>query len=252
MLTLNRRTRHTAPATTAPDEGAVGAGGGHDARDGFRDGMTVIVAYIPFAVALGAALVSAGVNPFLAWSSSVVVFGGGVQLVTVQLLGAGTGLGVILATTLVMNARHLLYSASLADHVRAWPKGGRALAAYFLADPVFALAVGRFQKPSDADAKWRYFMAMALTCWVGWIVLTATGAVLADALPASLPLELAAPLTFLLLLIPTLTDRAGVAAAVASGACAVPLLHLPMGLGLLAATGVGIAVGAAVGRSRDE
>jgi predicted branched-subunit amino acid permease len=232
----------------APDPTARG---GRDARDGFRDATTVIVAYIPFAVALGAALVSAGVNPFLAWSSSVLVFGGGVQLVTVQLLADGTGLGVILATTLVMNARHLLYSASLASHVGSWPSRRRAFAAYFLADPVYALAVGRFQRPYGAHARWRYFMAMAVTCWVGWIVLTATGAVLADALPASLPLELAAPLTFLLLLIPTLTDRAAVAAAVASGACAVPLLHLPMGLGLLAATGVGIAVAAAVGRSRS-
>jgi predicted branched-subunit amino acid permease len=251
MLTLNRRARTAAPG---PKEGAAGTGRGADrsAGDGFRDGMTVIVAYIPFAVALGAALVSAGVNPFLAWSSSVVVFGGGVQLVTVQLLGDGTGLGVILATTLVMNARHLLYGASLASQVGSWPSGRRALAAYFLADPVYALAVGRFQKPSEMDTRWRYFMAMALTCWVGWIVLTATGAVLADALPASLPLELAAPLTFLLLLIPTLIDRAAVAAAVASGACAVPLLHLPMGLGLLAATGVGIAVGATMGRSRHE
>jgi predicted branched-subunit amino acid permease len=214
--------------------------------------MTVIVAYLPFALAIGAALVSAGVNPFLAWSSAVVVFGGSVQLVTVQLLADGAGLGVVLLTTLVMNARHLLYGASLAAHVGSWPSGRRAVASYFLADPVYALAAGRFNRPSGAEARWRYFIAMALTCWLGWIALTATGAVLADALPESLPLELAAPLTFWLLLLPTLTGRAAVAAAVASGACAVPLLDLPLGLGLLAAAGVGIVVGGVMGRNRDE
>jgi predicted branched-subunit amino acid permease len=214
--------------------------------------MTVIVAYVPFALAIGAALVSAGVNPFLAWSSSVVVFGGGVQLVTVQLLAGGSGLGVILLTTLVMNARHLLYGASLAEKVGSWPSRRRALAAYFLADPVYALAAGRFQKHSDVEARWRYFIAMSLTCWIGWIALTATGAVLADALPASLPLQLAAPLTFWLLLVPTLTDRAAFGAAVAAGTCAMPLLRLPLGLGLIAAAGVGIVVGALMERNRDE
>lgn len=245
MSGSSRRLRVATPSARS----AVGAAARRQSRDGLRDAMTVIVAYVPFGLAIGAALVSAGVNPFLAWSSAAVVFGGSVQLVTVQLLADGAGLGVILATTLVMNARHLLYGASLAAQVGSWPSGRRAMASYFLADPVYALAAGRFQRPADAEARWRYFITMALTCWVGWITLTAAGAVLADALPASLPLELAAPLTFLLLLIPTVTDRGTVAAAVVSGVSAVPLLHLPLGLGLLAAASAGIVAGAVAGRS---
>ena len=41
------------------------------ALDGLRDGSAVVLGYVPFALALGAALVSTAVDPVLAWSSCV-------------------------------------------------------------------------------------------------------------------------------------------------------------------------------------
>ncbi len=227
----------------APDTDGTRA---RPARDGMRDALAVIAAYIPFGLALGATLASTSVDPIVAWSSSFLVFAGAAQLVAVQLLDDGALPVIVVLTALVVNSRHLLYSASLAVHTRGWSRGWRAGGAYFLADPVYALAIARFEgrEREGGAARLRYYVAMALTCWVGWLLLTAAGILLGGLLPATLPLELAAPLTFLLLLIPTLKSRATWAAAVAAGGTATLAAPLPLGLGLLLAAAVGMAAGA--------
>jgi predicted branched-subunit amino acid permease len=222
-------------------------------RAGVRDAVTVITAYVPFGVAVGAALTSTHVPPLLGWSTSLFVFAGAAQLLAVQMLSSGAAGGLVVAAALVLNARHLLYSASLAGHVVGWSRPARAVAAYLLADPVWALATARFEsdrtdRPTD---RLRYYLAMGLTVWLGWLGLTGLGALLAGALPRSVPLELAVPLTFLLLLRSTLTGSATYAAAASAAVVAVAAHGLPLGIGLLVAAVVGIVVGASVGRRRD-
>lgn len=220
------------------------------ARQGGRDAIAVIVAYIPFGLALGATLAATGVPPFLAWSSSPLLFGGAAQLLSIQLLDAGATAPIVVLAALVVNARMLLYSASLAPHAAAWPARRRWVGAYLLADPVYALAVGRFARADrggDARGRWSYYLAVGLTLWTAWQVITAAGVLLAGVLPAALHLEQAAPLTFLLLLLPMLTSRATYAAAAIGGTVAVAASALPLGLGLLAGAAAGIVTGALVG-----
>lgn len=222
------------------------------ARDGVRDAVTVLVAYVPFALALGAALASTRVDPVAAWSSSFLVFAGAAQLVSVQLLSNGSGAAIVVLTALVVNSRHLLYSASLSPHTQSWGRLARPVSAYFLADPVYALAIARYEgrEGEGGESRLRYYLAMALTLWGGWVVLTGAGGMLAGLLPQSLPLELAAPLTFLLLLLPTLKSRAAYVAAASAGLVALAASALPLGVGMLLAAAVGVGCGAVVERSR--
>jgi predicted branched-subunit amino acid permease len=223
------------------------------ARAGCRDSIPVIVAYLPFGLALGATLASGGVHPLVAWSSSPLLFGGAAQLLAVQLLGAGGSAAVVVVGALVVNARMLLYSASLAPHVRAWPAGWRWAGAYFLTDPVYALALTRFRRPDgggESRDRLAYYLAVGLTLWPAWQLITGAGALLAGVLPASLRLELAAPLTFLLLLLPMLTSRAAYAAAAVGAAASVAASGLPLGLGLLVGATAGMGAGALVGGRR--
>jgi len=108
----------------------------------FRDAIPVVLAYAPFGLALGATLAATHIPPLIAWSSSPLLFGGAAQLLAVQLLGAGASVGVVVLGALVVNARMLLYGAALAPYTAAWPGRWRWLGAYFLIDPVYALAVG--------------------------------------------------------------------------------------------------------------
>src|SRR3954468_10584841 len=132
--------------TEPPPARHTGAGR-RAARDGFRHGTAIMSAYIPFGLAAGAALTSTRVDPIAAWSSSWLVFAGAAQLVAVHLLDGGAGGAVVILTVLVVNARHLLYSASLAPHARDWPRRYRWFGAYLLADPVYAMAIARYEGP---------------------------------------------------------------------------------------------------------
>jgi predicted branched-subunit amino acid permease len=206
----------------------------------------VVLAYVPFGLTLGATLAAAtNIPPLIAWSSSPLMFGGAAQLLAVRLLDTGAGVTIVVLGALVVNARMLLYSAALAPYAAAWPGRSRWLAAYFLADPVYALAINRFQQPDAGTARdrRRYYLAVGLMLWVAWMTLTAAGVLLGGVLPTALPLDLAAPLTFLLLLLPTLTSRPACAAAVTGGLVAVAASGLPLGLGLLAGAAAGIAAG---------
>ena len=226
-----------------------------------RDAAPVALAYAPFGLALGATLATPPLPPLIAWSSSPLLFGGAAQLLAVHLLDTGASPVVVILAALVVNARMLLYSAALAPHTAAWPAHRRWFGAYLLTDPVSALALNRFHGP-DAGAgrdRWRYYLTVGLTLWTAWLTLTAAGVLLGRVLPTSLPrwlsLDLAAPLTFLLLLMPMLTSRPAYAAATTGGLVALAASGLPLGLGLLAGAAAGITAGRLVqsrraGRSR--
>lgn len=224
----------------------------HDAptvRQGIRDAAPVALAYLPFGLALGATLAATHVEPLIAWSSSPLLFGGAAQLLAVQLLDGGASAVVVVLAALVVNARMLLYSAALAPHTADWSARRRWVAAYLLADPVYALAIARFERADgggSAREKFRYYLSSALVLWTAWMSLTGAGVLLAGVLPDSLHLELAAPLTFLLLLLPMLTTKAAYSAAATGGIVAVATSGLPLGLGLLVGAGAGIAVGGLV------
>lgn len=215
---------------------------------GFRDAGLIILAYIPFGVAMGAALATSGVDPWLIVSSSVVIFAGASQLAGIELLGAGAGVVLVVVTIGVINARHLLYSASLEPHLADWPRGLRMLGAFFLADPVYALAIGRFERPGGAGVRaeqYAYLFSAGITCLIGWTGLTTAGVFLGGLIPDDVPLGLAVPLTFLLLLLPLVKDSSGVVAAVVGGIVALAARGLPLGLATLVGAAAGLVVGGA-------
>ena len=194
-----------------------------------------------------------GAQRVIAWSSSPLLFGGSAQLVAVKLLDSGASVVIVVVAALVVNARMLLYSAALAPYAADWSARRRWGAAYLLADPVYAMAVTRFARADGGGSprdRFRYYMSTGVVVWIAWMALTGAGVLLAGVLPSSLPLELAAPLTFLLLLAPMLTTRAGYSAAATGGIVAFVASGLPLGMGLLAGAGAGIAVGGLVGGRR--
>lgn len=215
-------------------------------RRGARDSVALIVAYVPFGLTIGAAMANADVPALVAWASSPLLFGGAGQLLAVQLLGAGAGATVVVAAVLVVNARFLLYSATLAPHVADWPRRARWGAAYLLADPVYALSAARFSDQAPAGSardRMAYYAGVGVTLWCAWLLLTGLGMALAGVLPAGFRFDLAAPLTFLLLLLPMLSTRVAVVAAVAGGIAAAASVGLPLGLNVLVGPAVGVAAG---------
>lgn len=226
----------------------------HAALDGTTAGAQLIIAYIPFALALGAALATTGLPALLSWSSSPLFFAGASQLVAVQLLDAGAGAAVIVLAVFVVNARHVLYSASMEPHMRSWPASLRMSGGFFLADPVYALAITRFETSHPHESRNEriaYYFGVSLSSWFGWMFITGAGIALGGILPESLPLHLAVPLTFLLLLLPLMKNKAGYVAAAFGGIVALATSGLPLGMNILAGAVGGIVAGGLVAERKD-
>ena len=185
-----------------------------------RDGLLLELGYIPFDLAAGAVMAQTIVDPAVSIASGPIIFAGAAQLVAIQLLDSGAAIPLVVLAVFIVNARHLLYSASLEPHLGAWSRKQRLAGAFFLSDPTYALAITRFERPGGAGSRNEqlgYYFSASIVLWVGWTVLLAVGVLFGGLIPPWVPLELAIPLTFLLLVLPLLKDHAGVVAASVGG-----------------------------------
>jgi 4-azaleucine resistance transporter AzlC len=208
---------------------------------GVRTVSPVMLGVVPFGLVAGAAAVQVGLPVSGAVALSVVVFAGASQLAALELLGQAAPAVVVVLTALVINARMVMYSASIAPHLEDEPLGWRALSAYLLTDQAYALSVTRFAE-DDVPRRW-FYLGTAVPLWVVWQVCTVAGALAGASIPDGIPLSFAVPLTFLALLVPAVEDRSTAAAAVAGGTVATLGAGLPYNLGLLAGALIGIVVG---------
>jgi 4-azaleucine resistance transporter AzlC len=217
---------------------------------GCRDEAPLLLGVAPFGMIYGIAALAAGVPAWVAQLASAIVFAGAAQLVIVQMLAAGAGFIPIALTSGLLNLRHVLYSASMAEYVRHLPRRWRLLLAYVLTDEAYAVAVLRYQQrhaaaaDATADLRHWYFLGAGFTLWAGWQLSTAAGLLFGATIPPEWELDFAVPLTFIALLTLLLRERAGQAAALVAGLGALAFAALPYKLGLVAAIVLGLAAGA--------
>lgn len=215
-------------------------------REGAVDVLPIVLGVIPFGLVAGAAAVDAGLGVEGAMALSVLVFAGASQLAAIDLLARDAPLVVVLLTVAVINLRMAMYSASLAARFTRVPLLRRMAAAYVLVDQAFALTVTRVDADPARPHRLAYYFGVALPLWVNWQLMTAVGALVGSTIPPWLPLAATIPLVFLALLVPAVTDRATLAAAVVSGTVATLAIGLPNNAGLLVGAFSGIAAGTLV------
>lgn len=215
-------------------------------REGALEALPIVAGIIPFGLVAGAAAVDAGLGIEGAMSLSLLVFAGASQLAAIDLLARDAPLLVVLLTVAVINLRMSMYSASLAPRLADVPLFRRLVAAYFLVDQAYALSIMRAERDGGRGHRLAYYFGVALPLWVNWQLMTAVGALVGTTIPDWLPLEATIPLVFLALLVPAVTDRATLAAAVVSGAVATLAANLPNNAGLLVGAFSGIGAGTMV------
>ncbi|MCL4804594.1 MAG: AzlC family ABC transporter permease [Anaerolineae bacterium] len=216
---------------------------------GVRGEVPILLGVAPFGMIFGALAVSAGVPALLAQAMSLVIFAGSAQFIAAELIAVGTPTVVLLLTTLTVNLRHLLYSASLAPHVQALPLRWKLLLAYLMTDEAYAVTVVHYADAGTPSAnKHWFFLGAGVALWGVWQTTTALGIFLGARIPPEWSLDFALPLTFIGIVVPALRDRPQVGAALAAGVVAVIAAAWPYKLGLMAAALVGILVGIALER----
>ncbi|MDD3329381.1 MAG: AzlC family ABC transporter permease [Zoogloea sp.] len=217
---------------------------------GCRDEAPLQLGVIPFGMLYGIGALAVGMPVWLAQLASMLVFAGAAQLVIVQMLGAAAGALPTVLTAVLLNLRHMLYSASVAEHMRHLPRRWRVLLAYLLTDEAYAVAILRYARPAGPgpDLRHWYFLGCGLTLWGCWQLSTALGIAFGARIPPEWDIDFAVPLTFIALLTLLVKERAGQAAALVAALAVLVLAALPYLLGLVLAIVLGLLAGAAAAR----
>ena len=221
------------------------------ARQGVIDALPLFVPAIPFGLVIGLAITESGMNPFVGWSGSWLIFGGAAQLTLVTLLGTGVAVAAAVGTALVVNARHLMYSAALAPTFQSQPRWFRWLGPYLLIDQLFALITVR-PAGEEPESFRTYYLAAGATFWVLWAIVVAFGLLLGPIVPEEWNLEFAIPILFIGLLVLGIDHWSEMVAALVGAGITYLVAGLPNRTGLLIGAFVGMIAGFAAERLRRE
>ena len=193
------------------------------------------------AVVFGIAAREAGLSVIDAIAMSALPFAGASQFAALGYLEEGLSWAVIVGLTALINARHLLYSASLAPHLAGVPAPQRAAMAQVLTDEAFALSISHFARLGRPDAS-GYWIAAIFGVYLPWNIGTAIGATVGQFIPE--PSQLGLDVVFA-------ASMAGLAVGLIKGRREVVATTAAVAIGLivalLAGTGPGIVAGGLAG-----
>lgn len=194
--------------------------------DGFAAAWPICLGYFPIGMALGVLARQAGLTPIDIGLMSLLVFAGSAQFIAVAMLAAGSSPGAIIATTFVVNFRHVLMSSALAVHLHGVSKRFLVLFAYGVTDESFAVNMARFR-----DGGWDRWRALVVHHSANgvWFLATVTGSLVGSLIPeGAFGIDFALPAMFLALLVLQFQSRIHIVTAMAAAAVSVACtLFLP-------------------------
>lgn len=212
-------------------------------RDGARATVPVLLGIVPTGLALGAGLTAAGLPIGPGLVSSALVYGATSQAVFADLSERGAPVVLAVAVVGLVSVRLLFYGAGLGRHFCGAGARFRWLAPLLIVQPVQAVVDARFTQPSTLRQRSAFYLGSGLTLWVAWQVAYVTGALVGAVVPSALALDAALPLCLVVLVAPSLAQRASQVVAAVAAAGAVALTGLPYGTGVAVAALVGIGIG---------
>lgn len=225
-----------------------------ETRGAFSRGLSamapLLLGVVPFGLVFGVAAVESGIGGGAGVGFSVFVFAGAAQLAAVDLIKSDTAPVIVVATAVVINARHMMYSASIAPYFAGTGRLARIGLGYLLTDQAYAMSITEYARRSlDLRQRVAFYLGAAAALWVTWQVCTIVGVAVGAGVPDGWSLDFAVPLVFLALLVPAITDRPSAAAAAAGGTIAALAAGLPLNLGVLSGALGGIVTGVAAERN---
>jgi predicted branched-subunit amino acid permease len=224
----------TAASAATPDPAAA-------FRAGARAMVPWLCGVVPFGITVGVTIAESAVDPIAGWATGSFIYAGSAQLLAVELLDQGAAPLVVVATVLVVNARLVVYSGSMAPHWQRTGRGFRALAAYLLVDPSYAVGSDGYSRAVDRRSGHAHYLGCAVTLWLAWQAAIAFGVLAGDAVPDTSLLSLVVPFYLVAEIVRVADGRPAVTAAVTAAVAAVAGSGLPFNSGVLAAIAGGVA-----------
>ena len=194
---------------------------------GILDILPLMIPVVPFGIIYGVIGVEIGFSPMEVFAMSFVIFAGSSQIAFAQLFAAGASPLVMISSVAVINSRHILYGAVLAEYLGKLRLTWKILLSYLMADQAFSVSSAYFKKNIKNKNVHFHMLGSGLTLWSLWQLSTLIGIVLGNIVPAQLGLEFAIPLTFFSLILSELRKLDHVIIILISGICSVLTYNFP-------------------------
>lgn len=166
---------------------------------GLKRAVPVIIGYFPVGIAVGVLASDIGLSPFEAGLMSLFVYAGSSQFIAMNLLNINAGAITIIITTLLVNLRHLLFSASLSPYFKEIRGKFIPIIAFGITDETFAVSITDVREKTFSHF---YFLGFYITSYFAWVASTVLGSALGSLIPdtKALGFDFALPGMFLALL----------------------------------------------------
>ena len=194
---------------------------------GILDILPLMIPVVPFGIIYGVIGIEIGFSPMEVFAMSFVIFAGSSQIAFAQLFAAGASPLVMISSVAVINSRHILYGAVLAEYLGKLRLTWKILLSYLMADQAFSVSSAYFKKNVKNKNVHFHMLGSGLTLWSLWQLSTLIGIVLGNIVPAQLGLEFAIPLTFFSLILSELRKLDHVIIILISGICSVLTYNFP-------------------------
>ncbi len=214
--------------------------------------MPLCIGDLPFSFIVGALSVSAGMSVWQSTAWSAIVIAGSAQMLALNMLKTGATLGVIIFTTLIINLRHVLYSASISGTVREASFFKKCFMSYALTDEVYATTVKEME--GNKKEKYLFYGSAMITFWAIWVLADFLGALVGASFPhiEKYGLDFAMVAAFIAIVVPQIKSQACTVAAVVAAVSGVLLVVLPYSLGIVVASVLGVLAGLCVDLAEER
>lgn len=194
---------------------------------GARAALPILLGYVPVALAFGALARQIDLSLWQIGLMSLFVYAGSSQFIAVSLLGAGASTATIIASTFLINLRHLLMSSALSPFLQRCSPRFLALMGAGLTDETFAVNYARLRRGNVPPVD---LVAVNIVSQASWVIGSILGGVLGAFIPpGSFGIDFALPAMFICLIFMQLRHRLDVLIALFAGLCGLGIRLLDPG-----------------------
>lgn len=221
-------------------------------KKGAVDMLPLSLAVLPWGILFGSLAVQRGFSWLEAQMFSAIIFGGAVQIVTVELIADNASLFTVLFSAFIISSRHFLYGLTLRDRLSSKPFRWRLSLGFLLTDELFALSGDR--RAYRNRFRLYYALGAGGSFYLAWNLWTFIGIVAGASLPdlTELGLDFAIAATFIALVIPEIKTLATLVAVLVASVSSVIFTLWGFELGLVCAALMAMCSGFCVQKLRGQ
>lgn len=146
---------------------------------GLKGGIPIALGYFAVSFTLGIQAKNVGITAFQAAVTSFGLHASAGEYIAFTLIGVNANILVMVLMEMIANARYLLMSCSLSQKIPAdTPMWKRLLMGYFITDEIFGASISVSGKLDPY-----YMFGLIAVASPGWVVGTALGVIMGNALP---------------------------------------------------------------------